>query len=48
MKKDYEMLRKTIKIQKSLIKNGKTPHIRDMARHRLKIILERAKINENK
>jgi hypothetical protein len=48
MKVDYQMLRKTIKIQKSLIRNGKTPHIRDMARHRLKLILERVKLNENK
>lgn len=45
---NYQMLNKTIKIQKSLIRNGKTPHIRDQARYRLKMILENKRKMEAK
>lgn len=45
---NYQMLNKTIKIQKSLIRNGKTPHIRDQARYRLRLILENKRKMEAK
>lgn len=45
---NYQMLNKTIKIQKSLIRNGNTPHIRDQARYRLKLILENKRRAEGK
>lgn len=37
---EWKRIDQNIKMQKSLIRNGKTPHIRDMARHRLKMILQ--------
>lgn len=39
-KEMWQRLNQNIKMQKSLIRNGKTPHIRDEARHRLKLIIE--------
>lgn len=40
-KDEWRRLDANIKMQKSLIRNGKTPHIRDEARHRLKMIIEK-------
>jgi hypothetical protein len=40
---DWKTINKNIKMQRSLVKNGKTPHIRDMARHRLYTMLAQVK-----
>jgi hypothetical protein len=40
---DWKTINKNIKMQRSLVKNGKTPHIRDMARNRLYNMLEKVK-----
>jgi hypothetical protein len=42
-KDEWKQLRLNIKMQRSLVKNGKTPHIRDMARHRLYKMLAKVK-----
>ena len=39
-KDEWKQLRLNIKMQRSLVKNGRTPHIRDMARHRLYKMLD--------
>lgn len=39
-KEQFKQLRQNIKTQRSLVKGGKTPHIRDMARHRLYQLLD--------
>lgn len=38
---EWQRLNQSIKMQKSLIKNGRTPHIRDRARYMYKILLEK-------
>jgi hypothetical protein len=40
-KDEWARLNQNIKMQRSLIKNGRTPHIRDMARNRLKLVLDK-------
>ena len=42
-KVDWKRINQNIKMQKSLIRNGNTPHIRDMARHQLHKMLEKVK-----
>lgn len=42
-KVDWKKINQNIKMQKSLIKNGKTPHIRDMARNQLKLLKQKVK-----
>ena len=42
-KEQWQILYQNIKMQKSLIRNGKTPHIRDQAKYRLKLIMEQKK-----
>ena len=42
-KVDWKRINQNIKMQKSLIRNGKTPHIRDMARHQLKLMMLKLK-----
>lgn len=39
-KDELQRLKLNIKMQRSLVKGGKTPHIRDMARHRLYKLLD--------
>jgi hypothetical protein len=39
-KDEWQRLKQNIKMQRSLVKGGKTPHIRDMARHRLYKLLD--------
>lgn len=38
---EWQRLNSSIKMQKSLVKNGRTPHIRDQARYRLRLLLEK-------
>jgi DNA-binding MltR family transcriptional regulator len=45
-KDEWKKINLNIKMQRSLVKNGRTPHIRDMARHRLYKML--AKVKEYK
>jgi hypothetical protein len=40
---DWKKINLNIKMQRSLVKNGRTPHIRDMARNRLYAMLEKMK-----
>lgn len=42
-KEMWQRLNQNMKMQKSLIRNGKTPNIRDQARYRLKLIIQQAK-----